>query len=80
MFSKVDYVMVNVSDMSRSVAFYRDTLGLVLKFESPGWSEFETGGTTPFAPCCSSSDQPRATPGQAGGGDVLPRVLRAEPR
>jgi lactoylglutathione lyase len=46
MFSKVDYVIVNVSDMSRSVAFYRDTLGLALKFESPGWSEFETGGTT----------------------------------
>jgi lactoylglutathione lyase len=46
MFSKVDYVMVRVSDMSRSVAFYRDTLGLRLKFESPGWSEFETGATT----------------------------------
>ena len=45
MFSKVDYVMVNVSDMSRSVAFYRDTIGLPLKFESPGWSEFETGAT-----------------------------------
>ena len=45
-FSKVDYVMVNVSDMSRSVAFYRDVLGLGLKFESPGWSEFDTGGTT----------------------------------
>jgi lactoylglutathione lyase len=38
--------MVNVSDMSRSVAFYRDILGLPLKFESPGWSEFETGATT----------------------------------
>jgi len=46
MFSKVDYVMVNVSDMRRSVAFYRDTLGLRLKFESPAWSEFETGPTT----------------------------------
>ena len=46
MFSKVDYVMVNVSDMGRSVAFYRDTLGLPLKFESPGWSEFQTGDTT----------------------------------
>jgi lactoylglutathione lyase len=45
MFSKVDYVMVNVSDMQRSVAFYRDTLGLQLKYESPGWSEFETGAT-----------------------------------
>jgi lactoylglutathione lyase len=46
MFSKVDYAMVIVSDMHRSVAFYRDTLGLGLKFESPGWSEFETGATT----------------------------------
>jgi lactoylglutathione lyase len=46
MFSKVDYVMVNVSDMHLSVAFYRDTLGLRLKFESPGWSEFETGAST----------------------------------
>jgi lactoylglutathione lyase len=46
MFSTVDYIMVNVSDMGRSVAFYRDTLGLALKFESPGWSEFETGTTT----------------------------------
>jgi lactoylglutathione lyase len=46
MFSKIDYVMVHVSDMRRSVAFYRDTLGLRLKFESPGWSEFETGTTT----------------------------------
>jgi lactoylglutathione lyase len=46
MFNKVDYVMVNVSEMGRAVAFYRDTLGLQLKFESPGWSEFETGATT----------------------------------
>jgi lactoylglutathione lyase len=46
MFSKIDYVMVNVSDMSRSVAFYRDVLGIPLKFESPGWSEFQSGATT----------------------------------
>ena len=26
--------------------FYRDALGLPLKFESPGWSEFATGETT----------------------------------
>jgi lactoylglutathione lyase len=38
--------MVNVSDMARSVAFYRDVLGLAVKFESPGWSEFQTGTTT----------------------------------
>jgi hypothetical protein len=46
MFAKVDYIMVNVSDMSRSVAFYRDVLGLPLQFQSAGWSEFQTGATT----------------------------------
>jgi len=38
--------MVIVSDMTRSIRFYRDTLGLSLKFESPDWSEFQTGTTT----------------------------------
>jgi lactoylglutathione lyase len=46
MFTRVDYIMVNVSDMRRSIAFYRDALGLSLKSESPGWSEFQTGETT----------------------------------
>jgi lactoylglutathione lyase len=38
--------MVTVSDMARSVRFYRDIIGLPLKFESPDWSEFQTGTTT----------------------------------
>ena len=46
MFTQIDYTMVVVSDMSRSVAFYRDILGIPLKFESPDWSEFLTGITT----------------------------------
>jgi len=37
--------MVNVSDMTRAVKFYRDKLGLPLKFETPGWTEFQTGTT-----------------------------------
>lgn len=40
-----DRFVIYVSDMQRSVAFYRDTLGLPLKFSSPGWSEFSNGGT-----------------------------------
>jgi len=43
---KPDYLIVYVSNMQRSVAFYRDVLGLPLKFSSPGWSEFNTGATT----------------------------------
>src|ERR1700745_3873211 len=43
---KFPYVIEFVADMARAVAFYRDTLGLPLKFQSPGWSEFATGETT----------------------------------
>jgi lactoylglutathione lyase len=46
MFKQVDYIMITVSDMARSVEFYRDKLGLPLKFESPEWTEFQTGATT----------------------------------
>ena len=46
LFDRIDYVMVRVSDMARSVQFYRDKLGIPLRFESPDWTEFETGSTT----------------------------------
>ncbi len=35
-----------VADMGNAVKFYRDVLGLRLKFESLSWSEFVTGETT----------------------------------
>ena len=43
---RVNYAIVFVSDMKRSVAFYRDVIGLPLKFDSPEWSEFSTDGAT----------------------------------
>lgn len=43
---KLAYAIKYVADMNRAVKFYRDVLGLQLKFESPGWSEFATGETT----------------------------------
>jgi len=43
---KLTYAIHYVADMSRAVSFYRDTLGLPLKFDSPEWSEFATGATT----------------------------------
>jgi lactoylglutathione lyase len=46
MFQQLDYTMVVVSDMQRSVEFYRDKLGLPLKFQTPEWTEFATGATT----------------------------------
>jgi lactoylglutathione lyase len=46
MFKQIDYTMIVVSDMDRSVEFYRDKLGIPLKFQSPDWTEFATGATT----------------------------------
>ena len=43
---RVNYAIVFVSDMKRSMAFYGEVLGLPLKFESPGWTEFATEGAT----------------------------------
>jgi predicted enzyme related to lactoylglutathione lyase len=37
------YVIEFVADMDRAVGFYRDTLGFAVRFESPEWSEIETG-------------------------------------
>jgi len=44
--TKLNYAIEFVADMNRAVKFYRDVIGLPLKFESPGWSEFATGDTT----------------------------------
>ncbi len=38
--------IVMVSNMDTSVAFYRDVLGLSLRFQSPDWTEFDLGGPT----------------------------------
>ena len=43
---KLSYVIEFVADMERAVRFYRDVVGLPLKFQSPGWSEFATGDVT----------------------------------
>ena len=46
MAAKLTHVIEFVADMERAVTFYRDVIGLPLKFQSPGWSEFATGDTT----------------------------------
>jgi lactoylglutathione lyase len=40
------YAIKFVAVMGEAVRFYRDALGLTLRFESPFWSEFDTGETT----------------------------------
>ncbi|HEV2119105.1 MAG TPA: VOC family protein [Candidatus Bathyarchaeia archaeon] len=46
MFKQIDYVMIAVSNMDQSVGFYKDTLGLPLKYKTNEWTEFQTGATT----------------------------------
>jgi lactoylglutathione lyase len=43
---KLSHVIEFVADMDSAVKFYRDVIGLPLKFQSPGWSEFVTGETS----------------------------------
>jgi catechol 2,3-dioxygenase-like lactoylglutathione lyase family enzyme len=43
---RISHAIVLVSDMNRAVSFYRDVVGLPLRFESPSWSEFATDGAT----------------------------------
>jgi lactoylglutathione lyase len=40
------YAIKYVADMDKAVTFYRDKLGLGLRFQSPFWTEFDTGATT----------------------------------
>jgi lactoylglutathione lyase len=43
---KFTHAIIFVRDMARSLAFYRDVLGLTVRFESAKWTEFETPGST----------------------------------
>lgn len=55
----IDFVMYNVTDMERSVKFYRDTLGIDAPFneESSLWTEFDTLPVS-FALCHPTKKRP----------------------
>jgi lactoylglutathione lyase len=46
---KVDYVILYVSDLERSIAFYRDLFGLEVRLSENGYAEFTSEGGTKFA-------------------------------
>jgi predicted enzyme related to lactoylglutathione lyase len=49
MFNRIGAVILLVSDMKKSLKFYKDTLGMELKKESEDWIEFVKHGTTVLA-------------------------------
>lgn len=69
---RLTYVMVFVGDMKRSVSFYRDVLGLPLKFESPEWTEFATEGATLALHKSAAADSHRDNPHQVPAGQCRP--------
>jgi lactoylglutathione lyase len=81
----VNYAIVFVSDMQRSVAFYRDVCGLPLKFDSPQWSEFATEGATlalhaSEAPRAADENPDRMPPGRCRPGLSVPDLDRFHAR
>ncbi len=75
---RVAYAIVFVSDMNRAVSFYRDVLGLPLKFESPEWTEFATDGATLALHASDGShaekDNPQAVAGRCQPGLSVPNL------
>jgi len=69
---RVNYAIVFVSDMTRSVSFYRDVVGLPLKFESPGWTEFATDGATLALHASEGLNSERDNPLQVPAGRCRP--------
>ena len=57
---KLSYVIKYVGDMEGAVRFYREQLGFKLRFQSSGWTEFETGETT-LALHVASAENPAGT-------------------
>jgi lactoylglutathione lyase len=76
---RVNYQIVYVSDMKRSLSFYRDVLGIPLKFESPGWTEFATEGATLVlhaadAPATADDDPRKSHAGRCSAGFAVPSL------
>jgi catechol 2,3-dioxygenase-like lactoylglutathione lyase family enzyme len=65
--SQISTVMLGVTDIARGVAFYRDTLGLSVRQEIPGFAFFEGGGVT----LCLSEPLAKATGAGAGATEIV---------
>ena len=73
---QLNYAIVIVSDMRRSVAFYSQVLGLPIRFESTHWTEFESGAATLALhlhdPASGSGEVPPLRAGQSRPGLTTP--------
>jgi len=58
--ARFTYAIKYVGDMDKAVRFHRDALGLALKFQTPGWTEFATGEVT-LALHAATTENPAGT-------------------
>ncbi len=65
--TEINTVMLGTTDLARSLAFYRDTLGLAVQFEMPGFVFLNAGGVTLSL---SEAHAKLATP-VAGGTEIV---------
>jgi len=73
---RLTYAIKYVADMDKAVAFHRDVLGLTLRFASPFWTEFDTGGTT-LALHAADADHPAGRVQLGFGSDDLAAFYEA---
>lgn len=69
---RVNYAIIFVSNMNRAVSFYRDVIGLPLRFESPGWTEFATDGATLALHASEASNSEKDDPSKVPAGRCRP--------
>jgi catechol 2,3-dioxygenase-like lactoylglutathione lyase family enzyme len=63
----ISNVMLGVQDLARAVAFYRDTLGLPIKFEIQNFAFLDGGGVT----LCLSQPLARASHQRVGATEIV---------
>src|SRR5262245_65390098 len=71
---KVSHVILRVAEMARSVAFYRDRVGLPLLYSSGEFAAFDGGGVTLLL---NQPDSPEPAPPSAGLAALTEVVLEA---
>jgi len=64
---RLGYAIVFVSDMQRSLGFYRDLLAVPVRFESSHWTELDAGGATLALHLSDEPAAERATEREAPG-------------
>ena len=62
MLTKLGAIILLVGDMKKSIEFYKDVLGLPLKYQSEEWTEFFSDGTALALRAAKEREKTKSTP------------------